>query len=70
MAKPTEVELTSKTWKLQILLSSLTTIVCLILGFVGVSMKAGSLIAIGFLGFVVGLVWFIVARVMAWWHHG
>ena len=70
MAKPTEVELTAKSWKLQILLSSLTTIVCLILGFVGVSMKTGSLMAIGFLGFVVGLVWFIVARVMAWWHHG
>ena len=77
MAKPTEVELTAKKWKFQILLSSLCAIlgVVLMIVAVGLSGPGGggqnqTLLKLGGLLLGGGLVWFLFARIMAWWNHG
>jgi len=57
------VEQTSKSYKLQQLLSSL-----LIIGSI-VVMIAGDPSS-GAIGTLVGLIWYISARFMTWWHHG
>lgn len=56
------IERTSKVWKGQMLLSA---------GLVGIGV-VGCVSGEPMFGILtmVGLVWFVVARVMAWWHHG
>jgi len=66
------VEQTSKRYKLHQLLSSLLiigSIVVMIAGSSGNEPSSGGL-AFGVLGLLVGLIWFIIARFMTWWHHG
>lgn len=63
----TTVEQTSKKFKLHQLIG----FALMVIGIVAVAGGAGSgASAGGFLFFVVGLLWYILARVGAWWHHG
>ena len=67
------VEQTSKKYKLHQLLSSLLSIgsfVVVIVFHSGDKSNAGVVAALGTLTLLVGLIWFISARFMAWWHHG
>lgn len=73
------VEKTGKFWKAQMLLAAMMTIVGVIMVCAGVqSMQAtraagGQVHASGGIGGLLvfgGLIWFIVARVLAWWNHG
>lgn len=63
--KTQTVEQTGKVWKLQMVLSVLAAIIGTV-GAVGTTGdKSGFVVLL-----VVGLVWFVFARVMAWWFHG
>ena len=66
------IEQTSKKYKLQQLLATLLTIgsvIVIISAFSGNEPSSGGA-AFGVFGLLVGLIWFIVARFLAWWHHG
>lgn len=63
--KPTVIEQTSKKWKAQQLIAAALCALGVVLGVSGT--EAGLL---GLPLFMLGLLWFIVARVLAWWHHG
>lgn len=75
------IELTGKGWKAQMLLAALMTIIGMILIFAGSGVidvhqrpdiRGGNAALSGFGGFilVVGLIWFVLARIGAWWDHG
>lgn len=69
------VEQTSKRFKLQELLSALLvigSIFFIIIGLAGSGIGSGnpSLVALGFIGSLGGLIWFIAVRFLVWWHHG
>lgn len=67
---PTVIEATGKRWKGLQLCSVLVVFLSLIF-FVALT-RAGEHTTASFvaLAFIVGIVLFIYARVMAWWHHG
>jgi len=66
------IELTSKKWKAQMLLSSLLCIVGVVVAMVGASDHGipREIIGLGVIVLVVGLVWFVFARIGAWREHG
>ncbi|MCK4873004.1 MAG: hypothetical protein KAS72_09785 [Phycisphaerales bacterium] len=69
------IEKTGKVWKAQQLLSALVTLigVCLIAGELslnGAEDASGERLAIAVLMIAGGLLWFITARILAWWFHG
>jgi hypothetical protein len=70
------VEQTGKFWKSQMLLSALTCIAGVIVSAVGYQatmngpQPGGPLAPIGVLMVFAGLLWFIFARIGAWWNHG
>lgn len=72
-SRPVVIERTGKFWKAQMLLGAILAIVGAIVICSGAAsgnrptpgLAAASLAALG-----VGLVWFTLARIMAWWHHG
>ena len=66
------IEETSKTWKSHQLFGGLATVVGLVGAMaIGGSYEGGGPAAMIFGGIgIVGIFWFIGARIMAWWHHG
>lgn len=58
---------TGKFWKLQIMLGALTAIVG---GVLMAASGGGSLFGFGLLALIVGIAWFLIARLLAWWFHG
>lgn len=66
------IELTSKKYKLQMLLSTLLTFVSLFFMFNGCVRVDSGLeghVAIWVFGFFAGLIWFCLVRFQIWWHH-
>lgn len=67
---------TGKFWKMQIALSTLVCISSVVLISIGASRTvSGShemhpATVLGILGLVLGIAWFIAARIGAWWFHG
>ena len=66
------VELTSKRYKLQQLLSSLLIIGSVVVMIaLSIGQSQGLVVGVlGYFGLLAGLIWFIVVRFMTWWHHG
>jgi hypothetical protein len=65
------IEQTGKTWKAQILLSSLLLIAGVVLATVGAQSKGmEAATALGVMAILIGIVWLIFAKLGAWWFHG
>jgi hypothetical protein len=66
------IEATGKVWKAQILLASLMAVGGIIAAMVGDNAgKQGEAAGLlGRLAVVFGILWFIFARIGAWWNHG
>lgn len=65
--KTTTVELTSKTLKLQLFVSSLMAVLA-IPGFIFLNDDPVNA-AIAFGAFVVGTLWYVTTKVRIWWNH-
>jgi hypothetical protein len=72
---PRVIEQTAKKWKTQLLLAA----GCMILGVVLICSggttgrrpgEPNPVVIFGVLSFLGGLVWYVVARLLAWWNHG
>lgn len=63
------IEQTSKGLKLQVLLSTLLVFAGAIVSVVATTNDIGALVVVGGSAFVVGLIWFTIARVLIWWRH-
>ena len=69
--KPTTIQLPSKKWKVHQLICAFLMIFGILWAIVGVNYPQTTIGNLGFaLMIVLGLIWFIVARVLASWHHG
>jgi hypothetical protein len=65
------VEQTGKKWKLQILLASALSMLGALVLFTSFgSENPGAGAGLGCLALTIGLFWFVIVRIMAWWHHG
>ncbi len=65
------IELTAKKWKGMQVLGALVILAGAVGVFVGVNSKGGEMVSIaGGVGCGVGLIIVIVAKSLAWWHHG
>lgn len=64
------IQKTAKIWKAQMALGVLLMIAGVVMLMVG--FQGGPVISamLGTLAVMVGFVWYLFARVMAWWHHG
>jgi hypothetical protein len=65
--QPHVIEQTAKRWKLQLIYAMGTVFLGLLIVFMPGN---GWTMAFGGLVFLVGVGWWITARLRAWWHHG
>ena len=69
--KPTTIQQPSKKWNAHQLIGALLMIGGILWTIAGVNYPQTTIGNLGFaLMIVLGLIWFIVACVLAWWHHG
>ncbi len=68
-AKVQTIELTGKKLKVQVLLSFLLSLSGCITAIGAAAGKAPGVAAWGIIFFIIGLIWFIVAQILIWWHH-
>lgn len=68
----TTIEQTSKKWKGWQLFFALLTIVgaMVVFGSAGAASRDATAPMLGSLGFMIGIVGFVAARIGAWWEHG
>ncbi len=75
------VEQTGKVWKLQMILAFLVCMFGIAIFIAGISggldwkpaderQPDPAFVGLGCVGLTVGLIWFVIVRVFAWWHHG
>ena len=69
-AKPQAIELTPKKYKAQGCLAVITICAGIVIVMIGSETKNDSGVAIGSLMFLFGLIWWVGARIMAWWERG
>lgn len=80
-AEGSDVEQTGKVWKLQMILAFLVCMFGVAFFMTGISggldwkpaderQPDPAFVGLGCVGLTVGLIWFVIVRVFAWWHHG